>query len=192
MLPILLLVQVVANSELGYRMTLPDEFVRITEFIPFPGNAIVDCWGGDASGGGSLILCVERMRAVLGRERLKPTELPPRTQLLTVRWQGFDIDVIRADTVKSGAPFVVYRAQVPLRREAIQVIVAAPLAATAQAQATLSTVLGSLQGESNWPTSEQRGGRLGSIVGWIMGIAIGVIVVRIAVTRRRARAAYKK
>ena len=115
--------------------------------------------------------------------------MPPRTQLLTVRWQGFDIDVLRTDSVQSGAPIVVYTAQVPLRREAIQVIVAAPLAATAQAQATLNTVLGSLKGESNWPTSEQRAGRFGSIVGWILGIAIGLIVIRIVLTRRGVRTA---
>jgi hypothetical protein len=188
MLPILLLVQVVANSELGYRMTLPDEFVRITEFIPFPGKDIVDCWGGDASGGGHLILCVERLRTQLGRERLKPADLSPGAELLTVPWQGFDIDAIRTDTVRSGAPVVVYRARVPLRREAMQVIVAAPRAATAQAQATLTAVLGSLKGESNWPTSEQRAERSGSIVVWILGIAIGLIVLRILVTRRRDRA----
>ena len=188
MLPILLLVQVVANGELGYRMTLPDEFVRITEFIPFPGKDMVDCWGGDASGGGHLILCVERMRTVLGRERLTPADLTPGSELLTVRWQGFDIDAIRTDTVRSGAAMVVYRAQIPLRREAVQVIVAAPSAATAQAQATLNTVLGSIKGESNWPTSEQRSERSGSTVGWIVGIAIALIVVRIVVTRRRGRA----
>ena len=189
MLPILLLVQVIANSEMGYRMTVPDEFVRITEFIPFPGKDVLDCWGGDAAGGGHLILCVERMRTVLGRERLKPADLTPGTELLTVRWQGFDIDAIKTDTVQAGAPIVIYRAKVPLRREAVRVIVAAPRAATAQAQATLTTVLGSLKGESNWPASEQRAGRGGSIVGWILGIAIGLILLRIVVTRRRVRAA---
>jgi hypothetical protein len=189
MLSILLLVQVVANNELGYRMTLPDEFIRITEFIPLPGKDIVDCWGGDASGGGHLILCVERMRTVLGRERLKPADVTPGTELLTVRWQGFDIDASRTDTVLSGAPMVVYRAQVPLRREAVRVIVAAPRAATVQAQTTLTTVLGSLEGESNWPASERRAERSGSIVGWILGIVIGLIIIRMVVTRRRARAA---
>jgi hypothetical protein len=187
MLPILLLVQVVASSELGYRMTLPDEFVRITEFIPFPGKDIVDCWGVDASGGGHLFLCLERMHTVLGRERLKPDDLTPGTELMAVRWQGFDIDATKTDTVLSGPPIVVYRAQVPLKREAIRVIVAAPRAATAQAQATLTRVLGSLKGESNWPTSE-RAERSGSIVGWILGIAIGLIVVRMVVIRRRTRA----
>jgi len=187
MLSILLLVQVVANSELGYRMTLPDEFVRITEFIPFPGKDIVDCWGGEASGGGHVILCVERMRTVLGRERLKPTDLTPGTELLPLRWQGFDIDASKTDTVQSGAPIVVYRAQVPLRHEAMRVIVAAPRAATVQAQAILTTVLESLKGESNWPASEQRAERSGSIVGWILGIVIALIIIRIAVTRRRAR-----
>lgn len=188
MLPLLLLLQVAANSELGFRMTLPDDFVRITELIPLPGKDIVDCWGSETSRGGNLILCVQRMHAVLGRERLTPADLPPHAQLLTVRWQGFEIDAIRTDTAVSGAPLVIYTARVPLRREAIEVTVTAPRDASQEAHAALTNVLGSLNGESNWLPSGQRAGRKGSIVGWIFGIAIAVVVVRMLMIRRRTRA----
>jgi len=53
MLTVLLLLQAAAaNAQFGYRLTLPDDFIRITDLIPFPGKDIVDCWGGEASGGG--------------------------------------------------------------------------------------------------------------------------------------------
>src|SRR5258705_5119787 len=64
------------------------------------------------------------MQATLGRERLKSSDLPASSRLLTVKWQGLDIDAIRTDTSQAGAPLTVYTAQVPLRREAIQVVVA--------------------------------------------------------------------
>jgi len=48
-------------------------------------------------------------------------------------------------------------------------------------------VLGSLKGETNWLSSTERAGRLGTIAGWILGIAIGLLIVRFVVTRRRAQ-----
>jgi len=81
----------------------------------------------------------------------------------------------------------VYTAQVPLRREAIQVVAAGPGARAAEVLATLNQVLGSLKGETNWLSSTERAGRLGTIAGWILGIAIGLLIVRFVVTRRRAQ-----
>jgi len=127
------------------------------------------------------------MHATLGREHLKSTDLPAKSQLLTVRWKGLDIDAIRTDTGQTGTPITVYTAQVPLRREAIQVIVAGPSARATEALAILNSVLRSLKGETNWLSSTERAGRMGTIVGWVIGIAIGVLIVRMVLSRRRAQ-----
>ncbi len=184
----LLILQVTSNTELEYVMSLPDGFVAIpAEFAG--GRDVVGCWAGEGSQSsqGAFVLCVQRMHATLGREHLKSTDLPAKSQLLTVRWKGLDIDAIRTDTGQTGTPITVYTAQVPLRREAIQVIVAGPSARATEALAILNSVLGSLKGETNWLSSTERAGRMGTIVGWVIGIAIGVLIVRMVLTRRRAQ-----
>ena len=179
---VLLLLQATANAELGYVMRLPDDFVAVPA-LGFASPDVVGCWAGE----NHVLLCVQRMHAVLGREHLKPSDLPPRSQLMTVKWHGLDIDAIRTDTAESGGAITIYTAQVPLRREAIQVVAAGPGARSREILATLNHVLGSLKGETNWLTSTERAGRLGRIAGWLIGIAIGVLIVRMVITRRRAR-----
>ena len=184
------MLQVTSNADLGYVMSLPDGFVSIP--AEFAGaRDVVACWAGEGAqpAQGALVLCVQRMHAPLGREHLKSSDLPPKSQLITVRWNGLDIDAIRTDTASAGAPITVYTAQVPLRKEAIQVVVAGPSARATESLATLNTVLGSLKGETNWLSSTERASRLGRIVGWVIGIVIGLLIVRIVFTRRRLRVA---
>ncbi|SRR6266849_4130861 len=176
---ILLTLQAASNAELGYVMSLPEGFVAIP--AEFAGNRdVVGCWSGEG-----FVLCVQRMHATLGREHLKPSDLPAKAQVLTVRWNGLDIDAIRTDTAQTGTPITVYTAQVPLRKEAIQVVVAGPSGRATESLATLNSVLGSLKGETNWLSSTERAGRVGTIVGWVIGIAIGLLILRMVVTRRR-------
>src|SRR6266571_5270108 len=95
---VLLALQVASNADLGYVMSLPDGFVSLpTEFAG--GRDVVACWAGagSQSSQGALVLCVQRMHATLGREHLKSSDLPASSQLLTVKWQGLDIDAIRTD-----------------------------------------------------------------------------------------------
>jgi len=179
---VLLLLQATANAELGYVMSLPDDFVAVPA-LGFSSPDVVGCWAGD----NHILLCVQRMHAVLGREHLKPADLPSRSQLMTVKWNGLDIDAIRTDTAQGGGAITVYTAQVPLRREAVQVVAAGSRARAAEVLATLNQVLGSLKGETNWLSSTERAGRLGRVAGWILGIAIGLLIVRFVVTRRRAQ-----
>ena len=90
-------------------------------------------------------------------------------------------------SAQGGGAITVYTAQVPLRREAIQIVAAGPGVRAAAVLATLNQVLGSLKGETNWLSPTERAARLGTIAGWIIGIAIGVLIVRFVVTRRRAQ-----
>ena len=183
-----LLVQVVANTDLGYRFALPDGFG------PFPaGRAqrdVVDCWTEvtAASPSGALILCVQRMRGILTRDRLKPEDAPALVQLRSFNWKGFELDGIRSDTAQGGMPVVILATQVPLRREAIQLIIAGPRDQAQRVEAIMASTLGSLEGETNWLTATERAGRLGNIVGWGVGIAIGVILIRMWRSRQRSRA----
>ena len=176
-----LLLQVASNAELGYRFPLPQGFAVFAAGRSQPD--VVDCWTDNVG----LVLCVQRMHGTLGQEHLTAADLPPGTRLSTQKWKGFDIDVIRTDTVESGTAIVVYAAQVPLRPEAIQLVLAGPTAQAGGAEAILASALAGLEGQTNWLSSTGRAGRLGTIVGWVVGIAVGVLIVRMVVTRRRAQ-----
>lgn len=177
-----LLLQVASNAALGYRFPLPQGFESFAAGRSQPD--VVDCWTDNVG----LVLCVQRMHGTLGQEHLRAADLPRGTRLSTQKWKGFDIDVIRTDTVESGTAIVVYAAQVPLRPEAIQLVLAGPTAQAGGAEAILAAALARLEGQTNWLPSTERAGRLGTIVGWVAGIAIGVFIVRLLVRRRRTRA----
>jgi hypothetical protein len=68
-------------------------------------------------------------------------------------------------------------AQVPLRSEAIQIVTSGPLVNEADGRAALNAALASLEGESNWLTSEERAGRLGKAVGAWVGIGLAAFIV---------------
>src|SRR5258705_788343 len=147
---VVLMLQAATSAELGYVMSLPDGFVSIP--AEFAGvRDVVGCWAGEGSQSsqGSFVLCVQRMHATLGRERLKSSDLPASSRLLTVKWQGLDIDAIRTDTSQAGAPLTVYTAQVPLRREAIQVVVAGVVGRGPPPVAIINTLLAPPSGATN-------------------------------------------
>ena len=83
---------------------------------------------------------------------------------------------------------VIYAARVPLRREAIRVLVTTRQDRADEARAILTQVLGSLEGESNWPKPAGHSGPFGKTVQWIIAIAIVVMLLRILTTRRKAKA----
>src|SRR6266700_687446 len=128
-------------------------------------------------------------RSTLGRDRLKPGDAPASVQLTTFKWKGFELDGIRSDTAQGGMPVVILATQVPLRHEAIQLIVAGPRDQAQRAEAIMTSILGTLEGETNWLSSEERAGRLGNIVGGVVGIAVAVVLIRMWRARRQSRAA---
>jgi len=173
------------NRDLGYRFQLPDGFIGV------PGDQslhrdIVDCWSEPmpASPSGALMLCVHRMHGVLPHEAMRPEELPPGAGLVSFFWKGFDVQGIRTDTVRSGMRITALVAQVPLRKEAIQLSLAGPTGQVSRMQAIMTSTLASLEGETNWLTSVERSSRLGKGVGAMLALVILVIAARIWRNRR--------
>jgi hypothetical protein len=189
MLYLFLMLQTAGNSQLGYRLTVPEDFIRITELIPLPGRDIVDCWGGEASGGSNLILCVERMHAELSPQHLRQADLAPAQQLTSMKWKDYDIDAIRTDTMLGSVAAVIYTARVPLRREAVRVLVTARKDRSDEAYQILTQVVGSLEGESNWTKAAGRSGPVGKSMPWLIAIAVVVVLLRIITTRRKTDSA---
>ena len=185
---LMLLLQTQAtNAELGYRFALPSGFTAFPEARS--QTDMVDCWSEatPVSAHGAMILCVQRMHGVLPREAMRPQDLPATTQLVSFKWKEFDLQGLRSlVSPQGGEQAFVLVAQVPLRREAVQLFLSGPADQEARGQALLSETLASLEGESNWLTSTERAGRLGTAAGWWIGIALAVIAVLVWKRRRAA------
>src|SRR6266704_3044059 len=155
----------VRNAELGYSLALPEGF---TEFLEARAQKdVVDAWSEatPASANGALVLLVARMHGVLPREAMRQEDVPANTQVVSFKWKGFDVSGLKTLTSQEGKPVFVLLAQVPLRREAVQLSVAGPADQGARGQAIMEAILASLEGETNWLTSSERAGRLGRAAG---------------------------
>ena len=184
---ILLLQTQATNAELGYRFALPSGFTAFPEGLA--QKDMVDCWSEatPVSAHGAMILCVQRMHGVLPREAMRQEDLPASTQLVSFKWKAFDLQGLRSLVSQQGGEHAfVLVTQVPLRREAVQLFLSGPADQEARGQALLSETLASLEGESNWLTSTERAGRLGTAAGWWIGIAVAAIAVLVWRKRRRA------
>jgi hypothetical protein len=178
----------VRNTELGYSLTLPPGFTDFPEART--QKDVVEAWteATPVSTNGAVVILVGRMHGALPREAMRQEDVPANTQVVGFKWKAFDVSGLKTLTTQQGKPVFVLVAQVPLRKEAVQLTVAGPADQAARGQAIMEATLASLEGESNWLTSTERAGRLGTAAGWWIGIAVAVIAV-LAWRKRRARSA---
>jgi hypothetical protein len=178
----------VRNTELGYSLTLPAGFTDFPEART--QKDVVEAWteATPVSTNGAVVILVGRMHGTLPREAMRQEDVPANTQVVGFKWKAFDLSGLKTLTTQQGKPVFVLVAQVPLRKEAVQLTVAGPADQAARGQAIMEATLASLEGESNWLTSTERAGRLGTAAGWWIGIAVAVIAV-LAWRKRRARSA---
>ena len=176
----------VRNAELGYSFVLPQGFTEFPEART--QKDVVESWteATPVSANGAMVLLVARMHGTLPHEAMRGEDVPANTQVVTLKWKGFDISGLKTLTTQAGKPVFVLVAQVPLRKEAVQLAVSGPGDQGARGQAIMEATLASLEGETNWLTSAERAGRLGTAAGWWIGIAVAVIAV-LAWRKRRAR-----
>lgn len=184
MMPILagvaVLAQVAASTQYGYRFPLPAGFAEFPEAAAANAD-IVQCWSesAPAAPSGALIMCVQRLHGTIGREGVRQQDLPPGATLVHYTWKGFAIDGLRTDTAESGTRVVILAAQVPLRGEAVNLIVTGPQDQASRVEAIMTATLAGLEGETNWLSATERSGRLGNIAGVAFGIALLLFAVRI-------------
>jgi len=177
----------VRNSELGYTLTLPQGFT-------FPEarsqKDVVDAWteATPTSPDGALVILIARMHGILPREAMRQEDVPANTRVVSFKWKSFDVSGFKTQTSQAGKPVFVLVAQVPLRPEAVQLSVAGPADQQTRGQAIMEATLASLEGETNWLTSSERAGRLGTAAAWWIGIAVAAVLV-LAWRKRRARSA---
>jgi hypothetical protein len=176
----------VHNAELGYTLTLPQGFTEFPEARS--QKDVVDAWSEatPTSPNGTVVILVARMHGVLPREAMRQEDVPANTQVVSFKWKSFEVSGVKTQTSQAGKPVFVLVAQVPLRKEAVQLSVAGPADQQARGQAIMEATLASLEGETNWLTASERAGRLGTAAGWWIAIAVAAVLV-LAWRKRRAR-----
>ncbi len=178
----------VRNAELGYSLALPQGFRDFPEARA--QKDVVDAWteATPVSANGAMVLLVARMHGALPHEAMRQEDAPANTQVVSFKWKGFDVSGLKTQASQEGKPVFVLLAQVPLRREAVQLSVAGPVDQAARGQAIMEATLASLEGETNWLSSTERAGRLGKAAGVWITIAVALVAV-LAWRKRRARSA---
>lgn len=178
-----------SNATLGYKFTVPEGFVAFPEGRASNAD-LVECWTEDepVSQQGAVVLCVQRLHGVLGRDAIRPDEVPAGAQLTALKWHDLELQGMRAMAEADEGPAFTLVAQVPLKPEAIQILFAGPADQVERGDTLLHATLASLQGQSNWLTSAERSERIGNSVGVLLtiGFAVGVVLY---MRKRRAAAA---
>jgi hypothetical protein len=144
----------VEDANLGFTIEIPEGFEPDPAILAADADFIHAFAKDDPAGGLSTIIVIERMRGTIGRERLDPAKLPPgfKGKLFTARWNGFDVEATEVPEELNGVPTVNYNAQVPLKREAVQLRVVGPRSKDKELRALLDRLLAGLKGETNWTT----------------------------------------
>ncbi len=189
--------QVVVDSQLGYKLTLPAGFAENKLTLPGQNPDIVHTFvRGNLDDQKSItLILITRMRGRLGRESLKPADIPAGSKASTFKaaWRGFHIDAFEVPETEGGVDFLTYNAQVPLRGEAIQIGVFGAASRKAELRSLLDTVLANLEGESNWSDSTANytpgrvAGRYLGILLFVAIVVVGVVVVSIKSRRTPTR-----
>ncbi len=102
-----------------------------------------------------------------------------------IAWKGFELDEVVSFVDAGGdKKLLTMTTQVPLRKQALQLIILGPAAEEARVGADLQALLGSIDGKSNWLSDYERGEKLGRLVG-VAVVAIGGLIFLVWLIRRR-------
>jgi len=208
--------ETIRNGEIGFTLGLPEGAREFPEGRQGPDMIWSYVIGPRVDEGHVLGFTVERMRGTIGREKWTMQEfnqqrermkdhpivklIPPdaKVEIINEAWQSFEIQVLRMEFTFQGVAMVSYVAQVPLRREAIQISVASGQDNAEEGHRLLRTLLANLEGESNWTsgggvlpsgrlTETERWSRLFTGIGKMVGVIVVVLLIARTVSRRSRR-----
>ncbi len=143
--------EVVHNSDPEFTVVIPDGFVpepRIVASRPAYIHGFVRAAEKDVG----TVIVVERMGGVLGRGKLDISHMPAafKGRLLSIPWNGFDLEMFEVPEETAGVKLLTYNVQVPLRGHAVQLKVVGKAEIAEELRATMGALLNSLTGETNW------------------------------------------
>jgi hypothetical protein len=140
----------VQDAEMGFSFDLPEGYE------PFPPagkpQGYRHAFLRQVANEPNRVLLVNPLGGTLGRQRLKPEEIPPGrgVSLTAFNWRGVQVDAIRVPEKLDDTDYLTFNVQIPLRRQAIQLGIGGPAESEPQLRALVEQVLSTLDGETNW------------------------------------------
>ena len=169
--------ETIIDDNFHFSITTPTGFQRDPRLTASNPNVIY----GFRSDPGVIIL--ERMHRAMQPGRRDPSRFPADLagSVVTVFWQGFQLDAVKVPEEVDGVAMISCKVQIPLKQEAIQLRVSGPHEQAEQLQHLTEDLLGNLRGKSNWvqtgavaPTAESSGLSYSLLAFSINAIAIGL------------------
>jgi hypothetical protein len=187
------------DPEREFSFTLPDGFVEQ------PGGQrgeklALAFTRGEMGQPGYAVLQISSLGGTIGRSKIDPAIVEraarnvargsgieiTKFEYRTVKWRGFDLDLVISQAVKNNVPILTFSTQIPLARQAVQINLAGAATEEERLSADLHGIVLSLNGQSSWLTDAERSERLAFSVGGIAGV-LGVIVVAVFLALRELR-----
>ena len=160
---------VILNEDIGFRFEVPGEFTR--NRAPQPRWVLCSLIRSDPKG---TMQCIDIVRLGGRIDRVAPgpdyhdslrRRLPPEAQLEPTRvsWKTHELAVFRMRHPMGRLDWCTWGVQVPLAREAVQVMVSGQPQSGEECQQVLAQLLTGLEGISNWdlPSAPAPRGTLG-------------------------------
>lgn len=95
-------------------------------------------------------VAIEKLGGKIGKEMPSPAKMPPNVKIVPAEWRSFKVFAMRMEQTTPEGLFIDYIAQIPLRREAIQLHVVGPVANEEKVKKAFSELLTLLGGDTNW------------------------------------------
>lgn len=171
-----------ANQELGFKATLPDGLQNLSKVMRVPSLVSIGKLNKSKTGVDKLI-SIQDLGGSIGRDDLSHiTGKPANTTFEKATWKTFQVDVFKIIERTGTGAQVTFNAQVPLKPHAIQLSVCGSASDEIELRKEMQTILGSIEGPSNWLTSQERISRgasgFGMLIAWgcvlVIAVAFGI------------------
>lgn len=181
----------VTDVVLGFSLTLPDEFVPRPDLVDAtPAIAHAFQFGAPADNEPATLLLIEKLGGVLDRKRLDKQDMPLgfKGEVFVIDWQEIEIDGFEVPDTANGVDTITYNVQIPLKGEAIQVVMYGPASRQVSLKLLLRQVLNELKGEAS-PDLSPESEPTNNLMTWIWlgvgGLIVAIVAIRVISRRMR-------
>jgi len=179
--------ETISDPDLEFTLELSEEFQQRPDLVnASPDIAHAFEFGAATEDEIAVILLIQKMGGTIRQKRTEMKHMPEGFQgkLFTTEWHGFQVNAFEVPETVNGVKTITYNVQIPLKDEAIQVMLFGRADDTETLKPLLRQILDGLEGESNWSSStipstlafsENYGTVLLSVA--IGGIVLGVVAL---------------
>jgi hypothetical protein len=173
------------DARLQFRLKLPRGFRPFPEGLQCSDDAVCSyVLGNPRDNQPDIALMIQRMHGVIGRGSIAKKIKTPGVTCFKESWGEFELEVFRCPRQIDHLRTVTFTVQVPLRYEAIQLVITGPAGREDEVRSLLKELLATLQGDTNWLTEKERDERMATGL-WRLLVTITVVVYLIHKLRRK-------